>query len=492
MLLNPSDIKPRTLSRALLGFLAGCLLHAQIDLTERLYLSGEKAYLAERFEEAMDTWNQLIQQSPQSPFSAQALFFMAQHHVNQSQKQDRELNLNKALGALETIKQKHIAHEVAAKALLLRGRILSIQAQKQSDLKEAQGEFHRVVDLFPAHPSALEARFELGNGCMRQQQPSTAIRHFASVIQADPKATLSASAMLSMAEGFNQMGDLPSALRALSRVKHLFPETQQSQEAQWRMDLLIKHGLLRPALLSEGAWPSGQKTELKSPTHLERGIQGEIYLYQDGWDQAYERKGTEWEKVGDAFRNARAMCFDGEGLCLLSARQLRRGNGTVLELENLRDASGLCMDSWQNLWITHTKGGLTLVDVKGGTREWPAPGGVAIAPLSDGAILASDTNRSLLFLDAAGQPRLTLPYGKDFPKPFKKIVALATDPLGHVAAIVDGDFEGVAIWNRHGELLRYAEFKALGLKGKFRGLAMDRQGGLILADRSNDLLIRLN
>ena len=109
-----------------------------------------------------------------------------------------------------------------------------------------------------------------------------------------------------------------------------------------------------------------------------------------------------------------------------------------------------------------------------------------------GAVLASDANRSLLFLDAAGQPRITVPYGKELPAPFKYVLALCSDPLGHVAAIVDGDFEGVVVWGPDGALLRSATFKALGLNGKFRAVALDRQGGLILADRSNDVLIRLN
>ena len=72
------------------------------------------------------------------------------------------------------------------------------------------------------------------------------------------------------------------------------------------------------------------------------------------------------------------------------------------------------------------------------------------------------------------------------------MLALASDPLGHVAALVDGDFEGVVLWGPDGAVLRSATYKTLGLSGKFRALAMDRQGALILADRSNDLLIRLD
>ena len=65
---------------------------------------------------------------------------------------------------------------------------------------------------------------------------------------------------------------------------------------------------------------------------------------------------------------------------------------------------------------------------------------------------------------------------------------------GQIAALVDGgDFgEGVVIFGPDGAVLRQATFKALGISGRITSLAMDRSGGLILCDRRNDLLIRLN
>ena len=46
--------------------------------------------------------------------------------------------------------------------------------------------------------------------------------------------------------------------------------------------------------------------------------------------------------------------------------------------------------------------------------------------------------------------------------------------------------------NPDGAVLRQATFKAMGISGRITSLAMDRSGGLILCDRRNDLLIRLN
>jgi hypothetical protein len=116
-------------------------------------------------------------------------------------------------------------------------------------------------------------------------------------------------------------------------------------------------------------------------------------------------------------------------------------------------------------------------------------------PLSTGGlVIAADADRKLLFLDGEGQPRVIVPYGKDLPAAFRTVTALATDGAGQVAALVDGgDFgEGVVILGPDGALLRQATFKALGISGRITSLAMDRGGGVILCDRRNDVLFRLN
>ena len=123
----------------------------------------------------------------------------------------------------------------------------------------------------------------------------------------------------------------------------------------------------------------------------------------------------------------------------------------------------------------------------------PTAGAMAALP-TGGLVISADADRKLLFLDRDGQPRIVVPYGQDLPAPFKAVTALATDGAGQIAALVDGgDFgEGVVIYGPDGAVLRQATFKALGISGRITSLAMDRSGGLILCDRRNDLLIRLN
>jgi streptogramin lyase len=223
---------------------------------------------------------------------------------------------------------------------------------------------------------------------------------------------------------------------------------------------------------------------------------GGLIIYQDDLDQAFLLQGSALTPIGPGGKGAKALVAGPEGQTwILSAKQgLFRQDGTSLTLGTFTSPTGAFLDPWGNLWVGDSKAtAIGLFPPDGEARSLPSPSAVGLVPMPNGgAVLASDTNRALLYLDAAGQPKLTIPYGKDFPAAFKYVLALCSDPLGHVAAIVDGDFEGVAIWGPDGSLLRSATFKALGLNGKFRALTLDRQGGILLADRSNDVLIRLN
>ena len=124
-----------------------------------------------------------------------------------------------------------------------------------------------------------------------------------------------------------------------------------------------------------------------------------------------------------------------------------------------------------------------------------SPTANALAPLpTGGVVIAADADRKLLFLDGEGQPRIVVPYGKDLPAPFRYVTALASDGAGQIAALVDGgDYgEGVVLFGPDGTVLRHATLKSLGISGRITSLALDHSGGLILCDRRNDLLLRLN
>ncbi len=461
------------------------------DLAERLFHSGERAYAAKSYPEALETWGQLLQQAPQSTFAARALLRMAQHQMSVEQKPEA------ALPILERLKTEHIKTPWAAEALLMRGQILASQARKVQDLREAIGEFNRVVDLFPDHPAVQSARYHLGLAAKLQGQWARALQHFTEVIRLDPTSSVAPQAQFQAAELLDVMGDLQGCLRLLQGVRNRFPQSPEALEAEWRIAVRVKHRLQRPPLISTGPWPQGKVKWLKTPTLLAMGPLGEPCIYQDDLDQAFILRGTELAPLGAPSKSAKAMTLNPAGTpWLVSAKTgitSVQGVAPILS-PSLPAPTGAFLDGWQNLWVSDAKTpAITLVAADGTSRTLPSPAAAAMAPLpTGGAVVASDANRSLLFLDATAQPRLTVPYGKDLPDPFKYVLALCTDPTGNVAAIVDGDFEGVVVWGPDGALLRQATFKALGLNGKYRAIALDRQGGILLADRSNDLLIRLN
>lgn len=485
-------LRPPRLRAPIVAFLLALALPAQeADLAERLFRSGERAYGARSHAEALETWNQLLQQAPASPFAAQALLRMARHFAETEQKPEAALPL------LDRIKAEHMATPWAAEALLMRGRILAARAVKPADLREAVAEFHRMLDLFPGHAAVPEARFQLGIAAMRQAQWDRALPHFAEVMRLDPATPTAAQAWLQMAECLDQMGDLEGCLRLLQGLRNAHPGRPEAAEAVWRTHLRVKHRLIRPTLRSAGPWPGGRQKWLKTPTMLAVGNEGGLFIYQSDLDRTYRLAGADLTPAGGLAKDARALVVGPDNQPWVVTRAgVIRGEGAALWPlpEGATNPVGACRDAWGNLWVADGKAGtLTVLGSDGAPRTLPSPAAAALAPLpSGGAVLASDANRSLLFLDGEGQTRFTVPYGKDLPSAFTSVVALCSDPTGNVAALVDGAFEGVVLWGPDGTLLRHATLDALGLKGRFRAIALDREGGVILADRSNDLLIRLD
>ena len=69
------------LSTLVLAFAPALLAQEGGDLAERLFSSGERAYVTKAYPEAVETWNQLLQAAPKSPFAAQALMRLAHYQL---------------------------------------------------------------------------------------------------------------------------------------------------------------------------------------------------------------------------------------------------------------------------------------------------------------------------------------------------------------------------------------------------------------------------
>lgn len=463
----------------------------EADFAAKLYRSGARAYADKAYKEALETWNQLLQSAPRSEFAPRVLLELARYQVEVAKKPEA------AFPYLDRLKTEYIRSPWAAEGLLLRGELLARQARRPADLKDAMAEFHRVVDLFPEHPAVAAAHLQLGLAWRDQGQWGPALQHFIFAYRLRPDAPEAPRALLEAAGTLDLTGDLPGCLRLLQRVRTEFPRSPLAAEAAWRLAVLVKLRIAKPPLRLEGPWPAGKAKWLKTPILLATSATGDLFLFQNDLDHAFRLKEGDLAPVGPPAAGTRALVpTPDDGLWLLSRNGLLKEDGTTTPLGALYAITGGRVDRWGNLWVADARTpALTLLAPDGTSRTLPSTSAAALAPLpTGGVVVASDGDRSLHFLDADGQPRITVPYGRDLPAPFKYVVALASDPLGHVAALVDGgDYgEGVVVYGPDGAVLRQATLRALGLSGRFTALALDRAGGVILCDRRNDTLFRLD
>lgn len=474
------------------ALLAPILLGAQDgDIAEKMFRSGERAYAAKSYGEAFETWNQLIKAAPSGDYAALAMLRMARHQWEVEKKPEA------ALPILDKVKADHLKDGYGAEAMLMRGMLLASLAHKPSDLREPIAEFNRMLDLYPEHPAIAEARYQLGLAWRDEGNPRKALAQFVEAFRQDPAGPIAPKALLQAAEALDQSGDLNGCLRLLQLVRNQAPQSPEAAEAGWRINLRVKHRIFRPTPKNQGPWPAGKVKWLKTPILMAQNADGEIVLYQDDLGQAFLLRGGELTAVGAKVPNIKAMFVAPSGVPWLAQPKASLYRDEALgpvPIPGVSAPSGMFMDRWGTVWLADAKNPqLTLLGADGQARSVPSPALNALAPLRDGAVAASDANRTLLILDAAGQPKLQVPYGKDMPASFRYVLALATDPTGNIAGLVEGgDFDGVVVWGPDGAVLRYATFRALGISGKFRSLVFDREGGLILADRSNDLLVRLD
>ncbi|HTL98643.1 MAG TPA: tetratricopeptide repeat protein [Holophagaceae bacterium] len=474
-----------------LALMAALAARAQdAGLAERLYLSGERAYAAKSYPEALDTWTQLVQTAPKSDYAPQALLQMAQYQAGIARQPE------KALPLLDKLKSDYLASRWAASGLLLRGQILAAKAKGPEDLKEAIAEFNRVLDLFPASAAAPSALLELGRAALASGDPNRALGYLTEAYRAHPDAAVAPTAMLEAAQAMDARGDLEGALRLLERVKLSAPDSPEAKEAAWRLTALVRMRLLKGPFKLDGPWPKGQAKWLHTPTVLSLDAEGRTLLYQKDLGAAFSIEGSETKPLN--LLGADAVAFlpgpDGQPW-LLGEEGLSKPGGTMAPLAGLTHIRGAVLDRWGRLWIADSKtAGLTLLPSGGPARLVQGAVLDALAETRDGMAGASNEARKVILFSADGKVRKEIPYGMGLGAPYRECAALAADPLGDLAVLTSGgDFgDGVAVYGPDGALLRQARFADLGLNGRFVSLLLDRRGGLVLADRRNDTLIRLD
>lgn len=473
-----------------LALAAGLALRGQeADLGERLYRSGARAYAAKSYAEAMDTWTQLVKTAPRSDYAPQVLLEMARYHAEIEGKPDLALPL------LDRLKADYLDSRWTAAGLLLRGRLLAAKAKGPAELKEATAEYNRVLDLFPGSAAAPQALLELGRAALAGGDPTRALSYLTEAYRAYPDAESAPQALLEAAQAMDARGDLEGALRLLERVKLTAPGPAAT-EATWRLTALVKLRLIKAPFRRATPWPEGQVKWLHTPTVLGLDTMGRVLVYQKDLGQGFSIDGKEAKPLPLAGKDAVAFLtgLDGATWMLTEAGLVKPG-APEIPMAGLTHLRGAALDRWGRLWLADARTPALTVLPPGGAATTVASLPLdALVGTRDGLAAAADAQRKLLLLSPEGRPVKEIPYGAGLPAAYKICVALAADDLGDLAVLTDGgDFgEGVAVYGPDGRLLRQARFRDLGLNGHIVSLAFDRAGGILLADRRNDTLLRLD
>jgi hypothetical protein len=356
-----------------------------------------------------------------------------------------------------------------------------------------------VLDLFPSSPAAPQALLELGRAALATGDPNRALGYLTEAYRAHPDAAVAPAAMLEAAQAMDARGDLEGALRLLERVKLSAPDSLEAKEATWRLTALARLRLLKPAFKVEGDWPKGQAKWLHTPTLLALDSSGRMLVYQKDLGALFRLEpgaaGVEAKPLPLQASDPVAILAGPDGQPQLLTEEGLVKAGAAAPLAGLTHIHGAARDRWGQLWIADAKvQGLLVLPPGGAPSTVAGPVLDALAATRDGMAGASNDGRKLLLFTSDGKVRKEIPFGQGLPAPYRECVALAADPLGDLAVITSGgDFgDGVVVYGPDGTVLRQARFRDLGLNGRFVSLAVDRAGGLILADRRNDSLIRLD
>jgi TolA-binding protein len=149
------DWRYRVMSRVTVVLLSLLVVVACKRVTdEDLWNKGVEAQKADKFEESLLQYDQLVKDYPQSPKVPDALYAMAS--IYQSNKRD----IPKAIGLYRKVAQEYPNHATASSASFLIGFLYNNELK---NLDSAKAAYELFLKKYPDNPMAASAQFELNN-----------------------------------------------------------------------------------------------------------------------------------------------------------------------------------------------------------------------------------------------------------------------------------------------------------------------------------------
>jgi len=233
-----------------------------------LFLEAAEYYRDKRWEYAIRTFKKIIQSYPESPHLERAYFLLAksyhrmfekkmpQHFVEITKHYQIAIsrfpkseyvadamvsigdcyleakNYYEAMAYFNLVLDQHKDHPAAAEALLQRGRILAVTKQPQRAMRS----FQALEKRYPKTRSATKAKVEIAKALFNTQSFKHSLRALNEVIATQPdEAYKNSEILLYTGYDYYELGQLPEAREAFSKLLNYYPEVESNPLVLTRM-----------------------------------------------------------------------------------------------------------------------------------------------------------------------------------------------------------------------------------------------------------------
>jgi outer membrane protein assembly factor BamD (BamD/ComL family) len=205
---------------------------------------------------AIEDYEQLVRQFPQSSHAPDALLRMARGQLSLM---DRAA----ALATVERLVTSYPRMPQAAGGLLLEGGISAGQPTGLADLEGARKTFEKVWLLFPRDaypqlPARSAARVLDGRVALRLQRHQEATSSFLDVVEREPVSRWTADAHVGLAAAFARSDEWRAAAESLQEALAVKGAAEETQALARRRLSLVHRRLLRPEV-GDSLWTSARQ-----------------------------------------------------------------------------------------------------------------------------------------------------------------------------------------------------------------------------------------
>ncbi len=484
----------RLFSVAAAAFLACSSMPAAQDATSegfarRQYDSGLAFLREQKFAEALEDFQAVIDSYPTSRVADAALLQIAEYHL------DVAGDVAAAQAAVDTLQKRYATSESGPMALVLAGRI----AAMKGDTDSALASYDRVPRLFPGSDAVPASIYHAGEALRLAHRDDDAVLRYRQVSSDYPQSSWAPRALLGEARCLVLTGRAPRAMDLLQRLRQRFPGTPEAATAISWNTLLYRLYLRTPARPAYQFVPSrsmaGAAGRLKEIQALAVGPTGTLYASNRSSVLLFDSTGKMMPAL--AANDARAILFDRSGRPIVVCKGgiVAPGSGARGLGVPKTDGSPRTIDDIASGVITST-GDLLIADRNAKNIARVSAAGRPVAPFAPAssrrlAIDATDRVASLdqdgngvTLLEHDGRLRARIPsrgqgYALDNP------ADIAVDALGHVY-VLDRDRAGVFVFSQADQPRLIAAFslppKSPGYFRKAVCFALDSAGRLYIYD----------